>query len=139
MAADSPRQGDLDGRGNLSHRELVNFCEFFLRTAIDQVDFMADLLDTKNFLVRMQHQIDEAIALKHLPKGSYELLREVWLVGEFKRGDAGRIIGMSERAGRTVLSDLLEKGYLSSEHKHAPVRLGFPADAIGRWFPALYP
>jgi Fic family protein len=40
MAADAPRKGDLDGRGNLSHDELVNFCRFFLKTAVDQVEFM---------------------------------------------------------------------------------------------------
>jgi len=38
MAADSPRQGDHDGRGALSASCLESFCSFFLSTAIDQVD-----------------------------------------------------------------------------------------------------
>jgi Fic family protein len=35
MAADGPREGDRDGRGNLSQRALVDFCNFFLESAID--------------------------------------------------------------------------------------------------------
>ncbi len=45
MAADGPRRGDLDGRGNLSLQALQRFCEFFLTVCLDQVDFMAALLD----------------------------------------------------------------------------------------------
>lgn len=139
MAADASRKGDLDGRGNLSHAELVNFCRFFLRTAIDQVEFMAELLDTKNFITRMSIHIQEEVALKRLPKGSFELLREAWMAGEFKRGQAAAITGYKERAARDVLTTLLENGYLVSDNKLAPVRLGFPADAVQRWLPRLYP
>ena len=38
--ADTPRQGDLDGRGNLSRRALVDFTLWFLKVCIDQVTFM---------------------------------------------------------------------------------------------------
>src|SRR5580692_10923796 len=37
--ADMPRQGDLDGRGNLSQRALGEFVFWFLRVALDQVQF----------------------------------------------------------------------------------------------------
>jgi Fic family protein len=40
QAADAPRQGDLDGRGALSEKTLVKFCEFFMRICIDQVEYM---------------------------------------------------------------------------------------------------
>jgi Fic family protein len=139
MAADSPRKGDLDGRGNLSHQELVNFCQFFLSTAIDQIDFMAELLDSKNVLARMQIHIQEEIALKKLPKGSFELLREAWIKGEFKRGQSADITGYKERAAREILGTLLQKGYLVSDNERGPVRLGFPHEAVERWLPRLYP
>lgn len=138
-AADSPRKGDLDGRGHLSHEELVKFCRFFLKTAIDQVEFMTALLDTNNFINRMSIHIQEEIAMKNLPKGSFELLREAWIAGEFKRGQAAAITGYKERAARQVLTTLLEKGYLVSDNKLAPVKLGFPTDAVERWLPKLYP
>ena len=44
VEADSPRQGDLDGRGNLSEAGLSKFCKFFLECCIDQVDFISSLL-----------------------------------------------------------------------------------------------
>ena len=41
--ADTPRQNDLDGRGNLSQRALIEFVTWFLRVAVDQVAFMSSL------------------------------------------------------------------------------------------------
>lgn len=53
--ADSLREGDLDGRGNLSQKYLINFCNFFLTVSIDQVDFMAKLLDIAGLLLSLIH------------------------------------------------------------------------------------
>jgi len=44
-AADPKRRNDFDGRGNLSDRALGDFCLFFLRTMLDQIGFMAGLLE----------------------------------------------------------------------------------------------
>ena len=43
-----PRQGDLDGRGNLSRKALSEFTAWFLKVCLDQVTFMSGLfaLDT---------------------------------------------------------------------------------------------
>ena len=139
MAADMPRQGDLDGRGNLSEKNLTAFCVFFLQTAIDQVEFMSALLDTRKILTRMELHVREQIADGELPKGSYELLREAWLMGEYKRGQAAGITGYKARAAREVLSILVRKGYLGSDTEKGPVRLLFPARAVERWLPMLYP
>lgn len=139
MAADVARKGDLDGRGSLSHEELVNFCRFFLETCIDQVDFISKLLDMDGFLTRMEIYIREEIAGKRLPKGAFSLLREAFLAGEFSRGKATEITGYQERQARIVLSKLLEKGYLTSPTERGPVRLGFPPEAVERWLPRLYP
>ena len=43
--ADFVRQGVSDGRGALSEMEPMKFIEFMLRTAIDQVDYMKQLLN----------------------------------------------------------------------------------------------
>ena len=42
--ADTPRQGDLDGRGNLSRSALVDFTFWFLKVCLDQVTFMGGAL-----------------------------------------------------------------------------------------------
>ena len=139
MAADAARKGDLDGRGSLSHEELVNFCRYFLATCIDQVEFVTKLLDTDQLLTRMEIHVREEIAGKRLPKGAFSLLRETFYSGEFTRGKATEITGYRERQARDGLSKLLEKGYLTSATERGPVRLGFPPEAIERWLPGLYP
>ena len=100
MAADAARKGDLDGRGSLSHEELVNFCRFFLETCIDQVGFMTKLLDVDQLLPRMEIHVREEIAGKRLPKGTFLLLREAFYTGEFRRGKVTEITGYQERQAR---------------------------------------
>ena len=139
MAADVARKGDLDGRGSLSHEELVNFCRFFLETCIDQVGFITGLLDMDRLLTRMEIHVREEIAGKRLPKGAFLLLREAFYTGEFRRGKVTEITGYQERQARGILSKLLEKGYLTSSTERGPVRLGFPPEAVERWLPGLYP
>ena len=139
QAADGDRRGDLDGRGTLSQKALIDFCAFFLRICIDQVDYMSSILDFQKLSERMRIHVEEMIAMKELPKGSYALLREALLVGEFERGKVNEITGLGDRAARNVLSSLVNKGMLVSDTKRGPVRLGFPIDVIERWFPLLYP
>lgn len=139
QAADEPRRGDLDGRGTLSQAALVDFCEFFLTVCIDQVEYMSSLLDFKTLSERMRIHVEEMIALKELPKGSYALLREALLIGEFERGRVEDITGLKDRAARDVLYALVKKKLLVSDTPRGPVRLGFPIDVVERWFPLLYP
>lgn len=135
--ADGARQGDLDGRGPLSDRGLARFCEFFLETAIDQVDFMRASLR----LETLEAEIDayfvnrgrqEGLDLKMRP-----LLREVFLRGEVARGEVPRICGMAERTARRSLGVLLEQGLLWSETDRGPLRLGFPTKVVSYWLPQL--
>lgn len=137
-SADEPRQGDLDGRGTLSEKALIDFCRFFLQVSIDQVDYMAGLLEPSELLNRIGVYVSEQVAAKRMAKGSFELIREAVLGGEFERGRAPAITGYGERQARTILSSLVEKGLLKSDGPKLPVRLGFPIDVVERWFPALY-
>ncbi len=139
MAADSTREGDRDGRGNLTQRGLVAFSQFFLDRAIDQVRFMGDLLEPAEMLRRMEIHVEEEIRAKRLPKGSFAVLREAALTGEVERGKVPTLTNYEERAARMVTSALIEKGLLTSTSHRAPLRLGFPADVAERWFPRLYP
>ncbi len=139
MDADEPRRGDLDGRGTLSTQALIKFCEFFLTICIDQIDFMASLLEPSELLRRMRLHIEEEVQKGNLHKGSFPILREALLAGEVPRGRAGEITGYGERMARNVVSDLLKKGYLKSNTTRSPLVLSFPIDAVERWFPRLYP
>jgi Fic family protein len=139
MRADLPRQGDRDGRGALSEAGLAEFCRFFLETAIDQVEYMSDMLDTARLLDRLERHVAIAAVEKRLPKESYPLLREAFLVGSFARGKAGMLIGASPAKARPILKTLLMAGYLTSETPKSPVRLAFPTTALEDVFPRLYP
>lgn len=139
MAADEPRRGDLDGRGNLTEAGLFRFCEFFLQSCLDQVKFMESLMEPRELLNRMEVWTEEEIRAKRLPKGSWPLLREAVLVGEFARTQADSLTGYQERQARTVLGILIDRGLLVSPTPRSKVRLGFPIDVVDRWLPRLYP
>lgn len=137
--ADEMRQGDLDGRGNLSEQALANFCAFFLEVCLDQIRFMRSLLDPEQLLVRVMLWVDEEIASGRLPQGSRELLGRVILEGSIERGAASYITGYQERQARTVLKALLDRQCLVSDTERGPVRLAFATDILERWLPLLYP
>jgi len=139
MAADEPRRSHLDGRGNLSQAALIEFCQFFLAICVDQVEYMRSILEPSELLRRMEIYVQEEVQAGRLPKGSFPLLREALLAGEFERGHAATITGYRERMARNVLARLLELRLLTSVGPRAPVRLGFPINVVERWFPALYP
>lgn len=138
-AADGDREGDRDGRGNLTQRGLIAFCRFFLETALDQVRFMGELLDTDTLLTRMAIHIEEEVRLKRLPRGSFPVLREAVLMGEVERAQIPALTGYEERAARNITSALVDRGMLTSKTQRAPLRLAFSADIAERWFPNLYP
>jgi len=134
--ADSPRQGDFDGRGNLSERALIDFVSWFLRVAIDQVVFMSSLFDLNNLRTRLHAYVAQRETLK--PEAS-RLLDETLVRGEIERGEAARITGLPERSARRVLNDLIEEGMLASVTPKGPVSLRFPTQSLETLFPRLYP
>jgi Fic family protein len=138
QAADEPRRGDLDGRGNLAMSGLIDFCRYFLSTCVDQVNFMGSLLEPEELLRRIEIWTREEIAAKRLPKGSWPLLQMALMSGEFSRGEAGNITGYATRQARTVLNTLIDSGYLVSPTSRSTVKLGFPPHVVDRWLPRLY-
>jgi Fic family protein len=137
--ADEKRVNDYDGRGYLSQRYLGKFCQFFLGTAADQVEFMEGLLSLDGMLNRIAGYAGRREAAKALPKGSGHVLKESFLRGEIARGEVARIIGASPRTAHKVTGKLLSQRLVTSSSPKGPLRLGFPADAAGEYFPNLYP
>ena len=135
-AADTPRQGDLDGRGNLSQRALNDFVLWFLRVCQDQVTFMSSLFELDTLARRLRALVDRNETSK--PETT-RLLEEALVRGEFERGQAARITGLPERTARRVLNDAVEMGLLRSETPKGKLSLRFPADTLDALFPRMFP
>lgn len=137
--ADEKRMNDYDGRGYLSQRYLGEFCEFFLSAAVDQVEFMQELLALDAMQNRIAGYAGRRESARELPRGSALVLRELFLRGEIGRGEVARIIGASPRTGQKVTAELLAQRLVTSASPKGPLRPGFPGDAAGSYFPNLYP
>lgn len=134
--ADQDRQGDLDGRGTLSERSLIEFCEFFLSTMLDQMDFMLGILKLDSVISRYARLMHEVF-----PKKSelcLRIIKELWTFGETPRGKICEITGMSERASRAILSELESKGFVKSDSLKTPVHINISADISEQIFPNLF-
>jgi Fic family protein len=134
--ADTPRQGDLDGRGNLSQKALGEFTHWFLRVCLDQVKFMTSLFELDSLGSRLGDYVARDKTLK--PEAA-RLLQQALIRGQFDRGEIARITGLPDRSARRVLGDVIDAGLLGSETPKGAVSLRFPIDALDVLFPRLFP
>ena len=132
--ADMPRQGDLDGRGNLSLLALNEFVLWFLKVCLDQVNVMSSLFELGTLIARLRAYV----ARQELKPEASRLLEEALIRGEFERGDISRITGQPDRSARRVLAELIKAGLLASETPKGAVSLRFPIDALEILFPRLF-
>lgn len=137
--ADQGRRHDTDGRGVLSERALLEFCEYFLATAVDQVRFMTGLLDIGGMLQRMEAWCEAEAKAKRIEAGSFPVLRELWLMGSLERAKVPVVANVKERQARQIVSRLTAAGVLQSETSRSPLRLKIPLGVVEAWFPGIYP
>lgn len=135
--ADQPRMGHLDGRGNLSEKTLIAFCDYAIQTAIDQIKFMAHMFALDKFKPRAEHFFRH-VRFDLKPESVF-LYLHAFTHGEFERMEAGRITGLPERTARNVLNQLIKEDFLISDTPKGKVRVGFPVHALGSLLPNLYP
>lgn len=139
-AADAPRQGDLDGRGNLSEKALRHWCEWFIAICEDQVGFMTRMFDLDGVKTRIQALVTfRAAHDKRIRMEAVLPLYHLFLAGPTSRGEFQQMTGLGERTARTLLSHLIETGLVTSAGHVAPVRFAFPLDALQFLLPELYP
>jgi Fic family protein len=133
--ADSPQQGDLDGRGNLSRRALAEFTEWFLKVCLDQVTFMTGLFALDTLAAQLKADVER----RDLEPEAFGLLEQVLQRAELPRGEATRVTGLRERSARDLLGTLVTDGILASDTPNSPVSLRFPLHAAEMLFPTLFP
>jgi Fic family protein len=136
---DRTRRNDLDGRGNLSEEALVDFTRFFLKTCIDQIDFMEKLIQPNELRTRIQLWAEEEARLKRINPKAGLLLDAILYRGEVPRGNVPQILGLSTRYSRDPVAELTQQGVVASETPYGPLRLVFTARLAPRWMPGLFP
>ena len=133
--ADSPRRGDLDGRGNLSREALIEFVSWFAQVALDQLNFMQGVFDFDALDERLTRYVTDALGLAdHAARIPTEVLRR----GELARGEISRITQKPEQTARAALSALTRAGLLVSDTPKGPVRLNFTVASANVLFPRLF-
>ena len=142
IAADRSRQGDLDGRGNLTERGLIEFIEYFLHTCLDQIQFMGGMLDLQAFETRLAQML-AALSLdestRYLRAAAAIPLAYLATVDSMDRAQFKAMTGLAARTSDRVLADLLKIGILTSSRPRGPVELAIPL-SLFRWlFPRLWP
>ncbi len=138
-AADQSRQGDRDGRGNLTDQGLAAFCEFFLRTMLDQVDFMSEKLDLPGLRIRIERYFQ--LEMLHLGKDAEFLMRVVRALadeGEFSRAQVQTITGRKETFCRRIIQLGLQEGVIESPSPKGPLQIAFPVKGLESYFPKLF-
>jgi len=143
--ADKARQGNYDGRGQLTEKGLLEFCCYMLDTAIDQVEYMSGLLDLVNLRKRIDGYIqarnDGRITSmdKELKPIAGLILHTAFMYGEISRASAIELCAMPERSARRLLSQLKSDGLLSETSSKSPLRWEVPEHAEPWYFPELAP
>lgn len=142
QAADEHRQGDLDGRGNLTQAGLVAWIGYTLEVCIDQMEFMARQLDIHG----MRDRIDAALAFEVSAVKSgvrAEALMPLHYLfatqGELGRAEFKTMTGLGDRVATDTLSALLRRGFLASDMPYGKLRFAVPRHALRLYFPALWP
>jgi Fic family protein len=139
--ADMQRLSDYDGRGNLSNKMLVEFCKYFLETAIDQVDFMLQIMDTDKMIFRIQSFTDLMVARAKMAKEARYILIDVFLKGKISKKDAMRITNLSDKTLKNITDSLINMGLLQSKKEGIMIIYypNYPLSFSPILFPGLYP
>lgn len=141
-AADEPRAGDLDGRGNLSERALVAWVEYVLALCIDQVRFMSGLLDMEGLKDRIAACLafEEKIVRQGVRAESLRALHYLWVTrSDLERSEFKAMLGLGERLATAQVSALVKRGLLVTDSPHGKLRFGVPQHALRFYFPHLWP
>jgi Fic family protein len=143
--ADLGRYNDYDGRGNLSNRFLVEFCEFFLKTSIDQIDFMSKCIDIDTMLKRIEGFSTLLETRGILSAKAKYILTEVFLRGKISKTDAMRITHTSDKTLKNIADKLIELGLLEARKESTTKGIAmiyyakYPINFSPILFPGLYP
>ncbi|WP_257286146.1 Fic family protein [Endozoicomonas sp. SESOKO1] len=145
--ADKPRQGNSDGRGNLSDAGLLHFTKYFIDTALDQVSYFSDLLEPRKLGIRIDYYFEmrakgglpdssgeQLPLLKIMARDIYRLLLEK---GAMSRSAICQHLGKSEQTLRPILKQMDSERLISAKPKK-DIELKVSANSVEFLFPQLW-
>ena len=140
QAADQHRRNDFDGRRNLSDRGLSEFCQFFLRQTLDQIEFMIGLITPFEFQDRIENYFRFARTdLDGKLRGKFaRVVAALCVKGEMARGEVGGVLGLKGTAAREVIRKALAEGIIRSPSEKGALRIAFPNKVVEYYFPQLF-
>ena len=139
--ADQHRQGDLDGRGQLSLKALQEFVRFMLRTCIDQMTYMLQALDRDALRARLERAVafDERFVAAGIKPQTARALHILITQGAVLRNDFKVYMGLGERTAISQLKQLVQLGVVESPSpKSRLIHPGFPVWFAQLVFPDLH-
>lgn len=139
--ADLKRFSDHDGRGNLSNKMLIEFCKYFLETAIDQVDYMYKMIDIETMLGRIEKFADLMVLKNKLkPKAKYILI-DVFLKGKISKKEAIRLTNTSDKTLKSLVDSLIEMDLIVAKMEGVVMMyyVNYSIKYSPLLFPGLYP
>jgi Fic family protein len=139
--ADRQREGDLDGRGQMSQRRYFEFIEFMLDVCHDQVDYMTAALDPSQLRGRVIRAFrhNERILKQGIHPGSAAAIIALITQGNLPRSEIKIFTGLTPRPAISELTRLIQSGLVESETpKSRLVTPGLPAWFAQDIFPDLH-
>jgi Fic family protein len=141
-AADQPRAGDLDGRGNLSEKALSDWLDYVVTQCLDQVRFMSGLLDLGAMRDRIAACLsyEENVVRAGVRSEALAALHYLFATqGALDRADFKAMLGLGDRLATAQVSALLKRGLLDTDSAYGKLRFGVPQHALRFYFPGLWP
>jgi Fic family protein len=141
-AADQPRAGDLDGRGNLSEQALVDWIGYVLGLCLDQCRFMTSLLDLDGMKRRIAAclSFEESVVRQGVRATSVRALHYLFATqAELERSEFKALLGLGDRMATAQVTALLKRGLLATDSPYGKLRFGVPQHALRFYFPNLWP
>lgn len=143
--ADEPYRGGYDdGRGNLSLKSLKLFLDFMLDIALDQINYMSEVLRIdliahriKNYVIFSQKNMYKNI--EPLPKHSEKIFDYLLIYGEIPRNNVKDVLSVSKPTAIKIVKELEKREYVTSVKPQSPIRIKFNSHFASEVIPEIFP
>ncbi|QNH77509.1 Fic family protein [Pseudomonas protegens] len=139
--ADRPREGDHDGRGQLSQRHYFTLIEFMLDVCRDQIEYMTTSLNPARLREQVVHAFstDPELRRAGIRPTTAAAVLALLTQGAMPRAEFKVFTGLKDRLATEELSQLIKAGIVvSSTPRSRMVEAGLSAHFAGLIFPNLH-